>query len=66
MPSITVEFFKGRDLEAKRKFVDLLTKATVDAFGVSPEIVRIRLVEMERDGLAKNGLLYCDRDKMKK
>lgn len=60
MPSITVELFKGRTIEQKRKFVAALTDATVRTLGVKPEIVRIRLVEMERDDLARGGVLYAD------
>jgi 4-oxalocrotonate tautomerase len=60
MPSITVELFKGRTLEQKRRFVVAVTRASVEAFGVRPEVVRVRFAEMERDQLARGGVLYVD------
>jgi 4-oxalocrotonate tautomerase len=62
VPSITVELFKGRTLEQKRRFVAAVTDAAVTILAVKPEIVRIRLVEMERDELARAGKLYIDRE----
>lgn len=62
MPSITVELFAGRSLEQKRRFVAAVTEAAVTTLGVKPEVVRIRLVETERDALARGGKLYIDRE----
>lgn len=60
MPSINVELFKGRSIEQKRQFVAAVTDAAVRHLGATPEMVRIRFLELERDQLAKGGTLYVD------
>jgi 4-oxalocrotonate tautomerase len=62
MPSITIELFSGRTLDQKRRLVAAVTDAVVQTLEVKPDIVRIRLVEMERHQLARAGILYTDRE----
>jgi 4-oxalocrotonate tautomerase len=61
MPNITVEIFKGRTLDQRREFVSGITQAAVDAFGISPEGVRITFFEIERHDLARGGQLFSDK-----
>lgn len=49
MPSINVELFKGRSIEQKRQFVAAVTDAAVCHLGATPEMVRIRFLELKRD-----------------
>lgn len=62
MPNITVEIFKGRTLEQRRRFVAGITESAVEAFGIDPEGVRITFFEIERQDLARGGRLFSDKD----
>lgn len=61
MPNITVEIFSGRTLDQRREFVRGVTDAAVNAFGISPEGVRITFFEIEKHDLARGGELLGDR-----
>jgi 4-oxalocrotonate tautomerase len=61
MPHITVELIEGRTVEQKRKLVEGITKAVVDALKVEPESVAISLQDKKREDLAKAGKLFIDR-----
>lgn len=60
MPNITVEIFRGRTLDQRRQFVEGITQSAVDAFGISPEGVRITFFEIDRTDLARGGRLFSD------
>ena len=60
MPSISVELFKGRTIEQRRAFVAAVTQAAVDHLDARQEGVRIRLIEMDREDVARNGRLLSD------
>jgi len=60
MPNITVEIFRGRTLDQRRQFVEGITKSAVEAFGISPEGVRITFFEIDRTDLARGGRLFSD------
>ena len=61
MPNITVEIFQGRTLDQRRQFVKGITQAAVDAFGISPDGVRITFFEIGKQDLARGGELFCDK-----
>lgn len=60
MPNITVEIFRGRTLDQRRQFVQGITQSAVEAFGISPEGVRITFFEIDRTDLARGGRLFSD------
>jgi 4-oxalocrotonate tautomerase len=60
MPIVTVEQ-SPRDVEQKRRLVELVTQAFVEAYGVSPEGVQVFIHEVEHENWAKGGKLAADR-----
>jgi 4-oxalocrotonate tautomerase len=60
MPIVTVQQ-SPRDLERKRKLVAGITKAFVDAYGVSPDHVQVFIHEVGHENWAKGGTLAVDR-----
>lgn len=62
VPNISVEIFRGRTLDQRRQFVSGITQSAVDAFGISPEGVRITFFEIDREDLARGGKLFSDLD----
>lgn len=60
MPTIIVQMFTGRTDEQKRNLVQLVTQSAVDALGVRPEGVRVRITELEKRHSAVGGVLYTD------
>ncbi len=61
MPSVTIELFKGKDVEQKRKLVKKMTEAVCEVVGCAADAVTVRIVEGERENLAKGGVLYSDK-----
>ena len=61
MPIVTVHQ-SPRDLEQKRRLVELITQAFVDAYGVAPEAVQVFIDEFEHENWAKAGKLAVDRN----
>ena len=59
MPTVTIQQ-SPRDLEPKRRLVEGITQAFVDAYGVGPEQVQIFILEVDDENWAKSGRL-CDR-----
>jgi len=60
MPTIIVEMFTGRTDEQKRTLVKLVTESAVEALGVRPEGVRVRINEIEKRHSAIGGVLRSD------
>lgn len=60
MPIVTVQQ-SPRDLEQRRVLVAGITKAFVDAYGVSPEAVQVFIHEVDHEHWAKAGKLAVDR-----
>ncbi|MBJ7599464.1 tautomerase family protein [Candidatus Nephthysia bennettiae] len=60
MPFITVEILKGRSLDQRRKFANLVTEAAVATLDTSPERVRIVFRELDPTELARAGVLVAD------
>lgn len=61
MPAITVQLSKGRSLDAKRKFVEDVTKSACECFNVPPEYIWITFDESEPENFAMAGKLYIDK-----
>ena len=61
MPRIIVQAISGRTLEQKRDLARRLTDAVVEAWGVEPEIVTVRIEEVAPENFARAGLLAADR-----
>jgi 4-oxalocrotonate tautomerase len=59
MPTVTVQQSR-RDLEAKRRLVDGITQAFVDAYGVQPDQVQVFILEIDDENWAKAGRLAAD------
>jgi 4-oxalocrotonate tautomerase len=60
MPIVTIQQ-SPRELEQKRRLVELITQAFVDAYGVAPDGVQIFIDEVEHENWAKGGRLAVDR-----
>lgn len=63
MPTITMEFLKGRTLEQKRNMVRKVTDVIAETMNCPTEAVQIILHEIDMSDIAKNGVLYCDNKK---
>lgn len=60
MPNITVQMYKGRDIEKKRALAAALTKAIVDTIGCSVESVNVIIQDVEKHDWAHAGVLASD------
>lgn len=60
MPYIIIKALRGRSVELKRELAKRITDATVDVYGVAPEVVSVRFEEVEPDSLAVGGILKAD------
>lgn len=60
MPYIIIKALRGRKLEQKRELARRITDATVDVYGVPPEVVSVRFEEVEPDSLAVGGVMKAD------
>ena len=60
MPTITVKLFKGRSVDQKREFADVVTRETVRILKCSPEAVDIIFEEVEKHDWAHAGKLASD------
>lgn len=56
MPIIQVSLIEGRGTEAKSRLIRLLTDATVQAIGASPESVRVILQEVPAENWGVGGV----------
>ncbi|MGP1675435.1 MAG: tautomerase family protein [Candidatus Limnocylindrales bacterium] len=63
MPRIKVEAIVGRSVEQKRDLARRLTDAVVEAWGVDPDIVTVRIEEVPPENFSRAGLLAADRPK---
>lgn len=60
MPIVTVQQ-SPRDVQQKRRLVEAITQAFIDAYGVSPESVQVFIHEVDHENWAKAGKLAIDR-----
>jgi 4-oxalocrotonate tautomerase len=59
MPIVTVQQ-SPRAIEQKRTLVEGITRAFVDAYGVTPEQVQVFIHEVDHENWAKAGKLAAD------
>lgn len=64
MPTLRIEMWSGRTLEQKRRLVQLVTDAVVEALQVKPEEVQIKIFEGEKHNTARGGVLRSDEQKV--
>ena len=62
MPIVTVQQ-SPRDLAQKRRLVELITAAFVEAYGVRPDAVQVFIDEVDDENWAKGGMLAADRER---
>lgn len=61
MPIIRVELLKGRSVEQKREFAELVTREAARILKCSPEVVDIVFQDVERHDWATGGTLASDK-----
>lgn len=61
MPIISVTIAQGRSVEKRRRLIRALTAATVEAFEVRPEQVRVILNEVALENYAVSGETFAER-----
>lgn len=61
MPILNVTIAQGRSVEKRRKLIKALTQATVDAFEVRPEQVRVILNEVPLDNYGVAGVTFGEK-----
>jgi 4-oxalocrotonate tautomerase len=61
MPMIKVELLKGRSIEQKREFAEVVTRETARILKCSPDVVDIVFQDVERHDWAVNGKLESDK-----
>ena len=60
MPWVTIQWFKGRDIETKKKVADLVTKAICEGCGATPDEVSIIFQDIKMSDWADNGKLNSE------
>ncbi|MEH7482364.1 tautomerase family protein [Neobacillus drentensis] len=60
MPYIKLKLVEGRDLETKRQLVSSVTSAVCDSLKITPDNVRIELIEIKKDLFSIGGELVED------
>lgn len=60
MPTITVKLFKGRSVEQKREFAEVVTRETVRILKCTPDAVDIIFEEVEKHDWSHGGKLASD------
>jgi len=63
MPNITVEGPPVGDLEKKRKFVEVVTDAAIEMYGLPKQVIVVLLKENSPENVAVGGELIVDRAK---
>jgi 4-oxalocrotonate tautomerase len=61
MPTIRVEMFEGRTNEQKKKLVQALTQACVEALGSKAESVDVILYDIKKTEWATGGELWSEK-----
>jgi 4-oxalocrotonate tautomerase len=60
MPYIKLKMVEGRNIETKRLLVSSITRAVCDSLQITPEHVRIELIELKEDLFSIGGELAVD------
>lgn len=63
MPILDCLLLEGRTPEQKKKFVEAVTKASIDTLGCPAAAVTVIIREVRKDQLAHAGVLVCDEKK---
>ncbi len=61
MPVVTVQLWKGRSVEQKRKLAKAITDAMVEHADARPDGLHVIIQEYELDNWARAGVLGIDR-----
>jgi 4-oxalocrotonate tautomerase len=61
MPIIRVELLKGRSVEQKREFAELVTREGARILKCTPEAIDVVFAEIDRSDWATGGVLQIDR-----
>jgi len=62
MPIVTIQMAKGRTTAQKKKVADEITARIVDTFGVDPDWVTVLFQELDRESIARGGVLLSEAD----
>jgi len=62
MPIVTIQMAKGRTTAQKKKVADEITARIAETFGVDPDWVTILFQELDRESIAKAGVLLSEMD----
>lgn len=60
MPTVSIEMFPGRTRDQKAALVDLVTRAVVTALDTEPDLVKVKIYEIERWHFAQGGRLQYE------
>jgi len=60
MPVVQIHMGRGRTTEQKRVVAQQITDIIAEQFHVSPDMVTILFSELEKDQIAKAGVLFSD------
>jgi 4-oxalocrotonate tautomerase len=60
LPTITIQMFVGRTANQKINLVKAVTDAVTTALDTAPDLVRITLVEVQKQNVARGGLLASE------
>ncbi|MDB5491282.1 MAG: xylH [Micavibrio sp.] len=63
MPILQIHLIEGRTVEQKRALVEKVTQAVCETVNVTPEHVKIILMDMARHDYATAGILKSDEQK---
>jgi 4-oxalocrotonate tautomerase len=63
MPILQIHLIEGRTIEQKRALVEKVTQAVCETVNVTPEHVKIVLMDMARHDYATAGVLKSDEQK---
>ncbi|QKC85488.1 4-oxalocrotonate tautomerase [Mesorhizobium sp. NZP2077] len=61
MPTINVRLLKGRSIDQKREFVDVVTREAARILKCSPDVVDILFEDFEKHDWAVGGKLASDK-----
>ncbi len=61
MPVVTVQMWKGRSIEQKRKLTRAITDAMIEHADAKPDALHVVIQEIELENWARAGVLGTDR-----
>jgi len=57
MPTVNIQWFEGRDIETKKRTLELVTKAICEGCGTKPENVTVIFTDIKKSNWGRNGKL---------